>query len=128
MWEVNDQEFEAVLRQTADKQYAYFVGHCADWGEVWGFATNGTDWATLENADGFAVWPHARFAEACRRGNWAERKPTPIEIHAFVEELLPKLIAEGVDVAVFPLPDGRFTPISASQLLTDLEAELSRLE
>ena len=47
-WEVNDHEFEAVLREGAEKQYRYFVGHCADWGEVLGLAVDGTDWAMVE--------------------------------------------------------------------------------
>ena len=64
-WEVNDHEFEAVLREGAEKQYRYFVGHCADWGEVWGLAVDGTDWAMVEDdagvGAGLAVWPHPRL-------------------------------------------------------------------
>ena len=59
-WEVNDHEFEAVLREGAEKRYRYFVGHCADWGEVWGLAVDGTDWAMVED--------DARSARAWRSG------------------------------------------------------------
>jgi hypothetical protein len=57
-WQVNDREFEAVLREVPEKQYRYLVGHCADRGEVWGLAIDGTDWAMVETDDGdrlFAV-------------------------------------------------------------------------
>lgn len=131
-WEVNDREFEAVLAETAQKQYDYFVSRCADWGEVWGLAVNGTDWAMVDEEEdlpeSFAVWPHRRYAEACRQGNWAHREPTPIEVHAFVDELIPKLIAEEREVAVFPLPDHRYTPVTPRQLRSALEAELVRME
>jgi len=131
-WEVNDHEFEAVLREGAEKQYRYFVGHCADWGEVWGLAVDGTDWAMVEDAAGvpagLAVWPHPRYAEACRLGEWSHREPTPIPVHAFVDELIPQLAADELQVAVFPLPDGRYTPVAPRQLRSDLEAELVRIE
>jgi hypothetical protein len=131
-WELDDREFEAVLRQGAEKQYGYFVGHCADWGEVWGLAVEGTDWAMVENdagvVAGLAVWPHPRYAEACRRGEWSHREPTAIPVHAFVDELIPQLLADELQVAVFPLPDGRYTPVAPRQLRSDLEAELMRIE
>jgi hypothetical protein len=131
-WEVNDREFETVLGQSADRQYKYFVGHCADWQEVWGLAVEGGDWAMTEDPDTgtqrFAVWPHPRYAEACRQRAWAHREPAAIEVHAFVDDLLTRLIADGTDVAVFPLPDGRFTPVGARRLRSDLDAELGRME
>jgi hypothetical protein len=130
-WELNDQEFQAVLRETPEKQYRYLVGHCADWGEVWGLAVEGTDWAMVEDDEGgalFAIWPHRRYAEASRQRHWAEREPTPIEIHEFVDQVIPRLIADEIEVAVFPLPDGRHIPVSPRQLRSDLEAELTRIE
>jgi hypothetical protein len=130
-WEVGDQEFQAVLRETPEKQYHYLVGHCADQGEVWGLAVDGGDWAMVDDAEGealFAVWPHPRYAEACRQRHWARREPTSIEIHEFVDGLIPRLIADEIGLAVFPLPDGRHIPVSPRQLRSDLEAELMRLE
>jgi hypothetical protein len=129
-WDVNDDEFRAVLRETPEKQYHYLVGHCADWGKVWGLA-KGADWAMVEDDAGetlFAIWPHQRYAEACRQRHWAGREPTSIDIHEFVDQLIPRLIHDGVGLAVFPLPDGRHIPVSPRQLRSDLEAELMRLE
>jgi hypothetical protein len=130
-WELSEQEFEAVPHQTAEKQYHYFVGHCVDRGEVWGLLEGESDWAAVEDDEGnrfLAVWPHPRYAEACRHRDWSAGEPAPIEVHAFVDEVIPRLIAEEMDVAVFPLPDRRHLPVPPRQLRNDLEAELMRIE
>jgi hypothetical protein len=130
-WEVSEQEFDAVVHQTAEKQYHYFIGHCADREEVWGLVKGGSDWATVEDDEGrrfLAVWPHPRYAEACRNGDWSASEPAPIEVHAFVDQMIPRLIADEVGVAVFPLPDRRHVPVPPRQLRSDLEAELMRME
>jgi hypothetical protein len=131
-WKLDDDEYEAVLHQTAEKQYRYFVNRCADWGEVWGLAVDGSDWAMMDDESGeaslFAVWPHRRYAEACRQREWEHREPTAMDVHTFLDDLIPRLIADGVDMAVFPLPDRRHVPMKPRQLRSDLEAELSRVE
>lgn len=127
-WDVSHAEYEGVLKAGASKQYDYLVTRCADWGEVWGLALDGTDWAMVECDDGlrFAIWPHRRYAEACRQHDWSDREPTPIDIETFVDDLIPRLIHDAVGVAAFPLPDRRFTPVSPRRLRSDLEAELDR--
>jgi hypothetical protein len=72
--------------------------------------------------------PHPRYAEACRQGEWSRREPTAIPVHAFVDELIPQLLADELQIAVFPLPDGLYTPVAPRQLRSDLEAELVRIE
>jgi hypothetical protein len=84
-WELSEQEFEAVLRQTAEKQ-------------------------------------------ACRHRDWSASEPVPIEVHEFVDEVIPRLITDEMGVAVFPLPDRRHLPVPPRQLRSDLEAELMRIE
>ena len=83
----------------------------------------------VDDGDGvrFAVWPHPRYAEACRQRDWSERQPTPIDIETFVDDLIPRLIQDDVGIAAFPLPDGRFTPVSPRRLRSDLEAQLDQI-
>jgi hypothetical protein len=128
-WTVSDDEYDGVLKAGAAKQYSYLVSRCADWGEVWGLAIAGGDWAMMADGDGvrFAVWPHRRYAEACRQRHWSDREPTPIDVESFVDDLIPRLIEDVVGIAAFPLPDGRFTPVSARRLRSDLEGELDRI-
>lgn len=128
-WDLNDAEYAAVLKQTAEKQYGYFVGHCADWGEVWVLAKDESNLAILDgDPPRLAVWPHQRYAEACLADGWEDRKAAAIEIHEFVDTTIAEALAAGHEIAVFPLPDGRYTPAAPRQLRSDLEAELGRIE
>jgi hypothetical protein len=130
-WDVTDDEFQGLLNAGSQGQYDYFVSKCADWGEVWGLAVDGTDWAQSVDDEGrlrFAVWPHQRYAEACRQSEWEHREPTSIDVHEFVDGLLSRLIEEDTEVAVFPLPDGRFTPVTPEKLRRDLADALERIE
>ncbi len=79
-----------------------------DEGELWGKDVNGLDL--------FAVWPHRRFAEACRHLHWAHRHPTLLRLDDFLDLVIPKLIADVVGVAVFPLPNLHCTAVDARQL------------
>lgn len=120
-------EFQAILRWSAAKQFEYFVEQCVDSGVVWGLSVGGADWGMTKDVNGlelFAVWPHRRFAEACRHLHWTHRESTALALDDFLDLVIPKLIADVVGVAVFPLPDLRCTAVDARQLRGALEAEL----
>ncbi len=127
--DLGDREFDAVLRLSAHQQFEYFVQRCAESGVVWGLSVDGADWARTKDPNGlelFAVWPDERFAAACRHLHWAHRTPTPLKLDDFLDLVIPKLVADVIGVAVFPLPDLRCTPLDARQLAGALEAELLR--
>lgn len=126
----SDAEFERVLRMSAANQFEYFVERCVESQTVWGLSVGGADWAMTQDANGldlFAVWPHERFAAACRHLHWSHREPTPLRLDDFLDLVIPKLIADVVGVAVLPLPDLRCTAVDARQLRGALEAELLRM-
>ena len=128
-WELSEREFEEVLGLAAPKQFQYFVERCVEHGEVWGLAVDGADWGMTQDVNGldlFAVWPHRRFAEACRHLHWAHRHPTALRLDDFLDMVIPKLIADVVGVAVFPLPNLHCTAVDARQLQGALEMELMR--
>ena len=128
-WELSESEFEETLRLAAPKQFAYFVERCVETGEVWGLSVDGADWGMTKDVNGlelFAVWPHRDYAEACRHLHWAHRHPTPLRLDDFLDMVIPKLIADVVGVAVFPLPNLHCTAVDARQLQGALEAELMR--
>ncbi len=129
LWELSDQEFRETLGVSPTRRFEYFVERCADSEAVWGLSVDGADWAMSEDPSGvalFAVWPHPRFAAACRHLHWAHRTPTPLRLEDFLELVIPKLIADGARVAVFPLPDLRCTAVDPRRLRGALEAELIR--
>jgi hypothetical protein len=135
-WEINEHEERAVLHQNAGKQYDYFVGKVADWGDVWLVRRGESEYGLLEGDPreeerprSLAVWPHARYAELCvEAGLFSDYDVVSMEVHDFIDGMIPSLIEDGLDVAVLVLPDGRSTPVPPRQLRSDIEAELSRIE
>lgn len=126
-WELTDHELERALRMSAPQQFAYFVERCVETEVVWGLSVDGADWGMTHDANGlelFAVWPHERFAAACRHLHWTHRTPTPLRLDDFLDLVIPKLITDVVGVAVFPLPDLRCTAVDARQLQGAFEAAL----
>ena len=133
-WEISEEEERAVLHQTANKQYEYFVHKVADWEEVWLVRRGESEYGLLEGdpreddrATSLAVWPHPRYAELCLEGGlWEGYEVASMDVHEFVDGMLGSLLEAGHDVAVLPMPDGRSTPVSPRRLRSDLDGELTK--
>ena len=128
-WDLNDQEFEAVLRLSGPERYSYFIKHATSHGELWGLV-DGRGWVIAEDDAGashFPVWPHPRFASACAQGPWSGATSESIDIDECVEGWLPKLHHDGLRVAVFQTPDEQGVGVGADRLREDLELELAEL-
>jgi hypothetical protein len=122
-WEVNDNEFDSVLRLTATRRYRYFITRVAGHGLLWGLYAPG-GWVVAEDDQGdkyFPVWPHQRFAQAVATGRWTDGSPMTIDIDDWVEEWLPDLDRDEIDVAVFQTPDNEGIAVSPARLKHDLE-------
>jgi hypothetical protein len=129
-WEVNDEEFEAVLALPAPKRYAYFLKRVAAHGQLWGLQGAG-GWVIAEDDDGnmhFPVWPHPRFATACAEREWKGEKAELIDIDEWVEGWSSKMTEDGLRVAVFQTPADQGIGVSPERLKHDLEGELSRFQ
>ena len=129
-WNVNDEEFHAVVALPAPERYAYFIKRAASHGELWGLTDN-NGWviaADDEEAPHFPVWPHPRFASACAAGPWLNAKPTSIDIDEWVAAWLPKIRKDGLRVAVFQTPKDQGVGVGPDRLKSDLEDELATFE
>ena len=129
-YELSEDEKQGVLNAPDDKQYAYFVGKAADWGEVW-VLKRGDDFGRIRDPDTdertLAVWPHPGFAEDDLTGGWKAHKPAPIAIHRFLE-MLRALDDEGRSVAILHQPDGKYMVMPAGALADDLLAALDEVQ
>jgi hypothetical protein len=128
-WQINDREFENVIRQPAAVRYKYFVSRVADWKELWSLR-NQEGWIQGEEDEGrlvFPVWPHARYAQACATGPWQDCRPEVIELDAWLNQWMPAMKTENRLVAVFPTPQSLGICVSPQRLEQDLRAELARL-
>ncbi|MFN3653243.1 MAG: DUF2750 domain-containing protein [Armatimonadota bacterium] len=130
-WDCNDHEYRNVLGLDARGRYEYFIHKVADWQEVWGLRRQ-AGWVTFGHPDGgegFPFWPHPRYAEACATGDWSDHLPESIPLDAFVERWLPGMAADGLKVAVFPVPETNNAAVLAPETLkADLEEELLKYE
>lgn len=122
---VNEKQFQAVVGLPAKERYVHFLKRVADSEEVWGLLSKeGWSLAGDEESEAFALWPHPRYAEACAVGDWADSAPERLSLEELME-LLFRLEADKMKVAVFPTPQGKGVVVSPGELRQHLEEELS---
>ena len=127
---LNDKEFESILKLQGAKRYEHLVSRVSDWEAVWGL--RGDDgWCAAADGDGhsaFPIWPHPRYAQSCAIGDWGEGVPTAIAVQAFADEWLPNMAQEGLLIAVFPTPSDAAVFVSPLQLQAALREALDQYE
>jgi hypothetical protein len=135
-WDLGEDEVRGALALPARDRHILFVQLVCDWEETWGLR-NPDGWVLARgprashDPDGvakggaFPLWPHSELARLCARGPWEDAAPEAIPLDELLESLLPLLAEEGLQVAVFPAPDGDSRLTSPEELRRDLEAELA---
>jgi hypothetical protein len=126
---ITRKEVEAVIKLPGEKRYSYFVKKIADQNQVWGLWNEG--WAmgiTDEGTPTIPLWPAKEYAELCRYGDWVCFQPTPIPLHEFMDEMLPDLTNDGVQVSIFDTPSKDAVFVSNEDLISSLKIELSKIE
>jgi hypothetical protein len=121
--------FDAVLRLDGPKRHSHFVKRVVDEERAWGLWKDG--WALMEDDGGqqvFPLWPAREYAERCAVAAWAGYVPEEIELDDLLSELLPKLGERGVLAGVFPTPSGKGVTVTATELISALEAEKQNYE
>jgi hypothetical protein len=121
---------ENALRLPGPERYEYFVKRVADCGALYGLQS-AAGWALAGDEMGpriLPVWPHERFAELCKKGDWSDCTVVKIPLAEWFDELSKTLIAKSMGVAVFKLPEGRGVVVDPECLSNDLKEELSQME
>jgi hypothetical protein len=129
-YRLSDQEYAAISQLQGSERYKHFVKRVTDWQAVWGLR-NEFGWVSAADGfgnDGFAVWPHSKYAMACATGEWGGNHPAPIDVHEFVESWLPNMANQNVQVAVFPTKDLKGVMVLPLTLQEDLRKELAQYE
>ena len=124
-WKLGDEEFEDVRAQSSLERYAYFMQRVLDHGEVWVLVRPEDDRIGIveDEQEGVAymmAWPHERFADAERDGDWAAHVPRSFALEQWIEGVLPTLARDGVDVGVFPIWDRGVWSVAAADLREEL--------
>ena len=81
--------------------------------------------ATDTAQEAIPVWPHERFASACRSGAWTATLPRSIALSDWMRKWLPGIKNDNRLVAVFPIPSDKGIVVASDRLMTDLKAEMS---
>ena len=130
MWQMKNEEFNAVITLPAPKRYSYFVKKVADWEQVWILGAEDNTVIVTDNLGRELIpfWPHPRFAQACAVGPRSGEKASTIEVHLWLEYWVPGMIRDKRLAAIFPTPMGQGVPIAVERLKVDLEEELAKME
>jgi hypothetical protein len=127
-WVPNDKEIEAVLAEGGKRRYNYFLQHVCDTREVWGLYGDG--WAILSDGDQKFVpfWPHEIYAAHFGKVGWSSYEPRAVDLDAFLERWIPKMIKDGVQPAIFPVGSGSSIIVRLEDLEIHLRHELTKHE
>ena len=108
MKQIHDKEFTALIGLPAPERYALFVRRVADWQQVWSLqAPKG--WVLMADEKGtevVPVWPHERFADACRDVNKQECA-TAISLDDWLKKWLPGMSKTSVWLLYSLFPMGK---------------------
>lgn len=121
MKRVHELEVKAFSRQTNSQRYNYFVEKVFAWQEAWALCDN-EGWVIAEVANKmiFPLWPAEPFAKNCQINDWRDTTPKLIAFAELITELLPDLVENNIDIAVFMVPDStQCGVLPAQQLLND---------
>ncbi len=127
---INDYEFAAVLKLSAQARYEHFLKQVADWEEVWSLRT-AEGWVLLEDQQGqemVPVWPQERYAAACSVDDWGGAEPRSIPLAEWRKTWIPGISGDGRLIAVFPTPDSKAAVVTVERLTADLNEELRNYE
>ncbi len=131
-YKMHPKQLENVFSLSSKERYEHFVSKVADWEEVWiligadnNFLTVNSDANDIEY---LPVWPHPDYAKAYAEGLDLSLEPKLIELTIFMERWLLGLQKDGLKVGTLPNLEVTVWIMEPSDLLTDLENEVSQYE
>jgi len=105
------------------EQYIAFVKLIVQQEEVWGlYDEDQSGWALSHDGERerLPLWPSVHLAEACRRGDWLNCTPLPMDVHVFVRETTDELIDAKRGLSVMYIEGQGGLDIEPEQLRKDL--------
>ncbi|EOV9658024.1 DUF2750 domain-containing protein [Cronobacter turicensis] len=128
---ISSQEIDVMFKKNAKERYVYFVKKIADWECAWALGDD-TGYITTEDGDGnlsLPLWPAKEYAQKCAVNEWTNLSVKEVSLDELLDQLLPELIEDEIDVVAFMAPDETGLPtLSAANVLKDLLAECEKYE
>jgi hypothetical protein len=123
---VNEREIKNVINLPAPKRYKYLINFVCDQEKAWGLYNYGWALASDGKDKFFPLWPSKEFAMQCAIDEWKNYQPESILLSDLLEELLPQLKSDFINVGVFYTFNDKGIVITPDELIKDLEVENSR--
>jgi hypothetical protein len=120
-YDVNDRQFAAVAALEGRERFEHLLKRICDTEIVFLVVDDDGELIVLKDKENPApaqvpIWPHPRYAEAYRASLGGGADYGSIELTEFVEDLLPYLSEEGIQLVVMPTEEGRALAIAADEL------------
>lgn len=127
---MSKEEQQAILELDTEDRYEVFLDLVGEEREVWILVNSEQHFLKLhaDEQGGFEylpVWPAAEFA-TIYAGDDSDLTPKSIALPQFLKKWLSGLERDGIEIGVFPAPDGSVWITEAAELERDLRDELSR--
>lgn len=120
-----------MLRRAPVQRYKYFVSRIAVWEYVWGLTDGEDGWILLGDEDGsqyVPIWPHDSYASRFAQAEGMPATPNAIHLDEWLADVSPRLLADRVEVALFPIAGEQAPVIDVTQLEADLRKALADME
>ncbi|HFA50552.1 MAG TPA: DUF2750 domain-containing protein [Bacteroidetes bacterium] len=123
--EINEQEFDSVIKLDPSKRYGYFIKRVSDWEAMYGLKLNG-EWALskLDEYILFPVWPHIEYAKYCSNAEWENHVPFKIDLDYFEKNVYDYLSNKNILIDVFPVSGRSGFVVGLDEFIRDINREL----
>ncbi|WP_175754537.1 DUF2750 domain-containing protein [Burkholderia ambifaria] len=121
-------QIEKLTKAEGRRRYEYSVKKIVDWEVAWGLYDDGWIMGADDNENPiFPLWPARQLAELCAIGDWKNCLTKEIDLDYLMDDLLPNLIDDEINLGIFGVLDRTDTPVvKPADFLRDLTAECDR--
>ena len=121
-------ELEALISMSCDERYDYSVGEIVDQKELWILVNSDNQFLKLyaedEDFEYVPVWPTEALARNYAKDE-SELQPKGITLPIFLKKWVTGLQNDGLELGIFPAPDGTVWITDVHEFKQDLQDEMS---
>jgi hypothetical protein len=118
-WSLDEAGAAHALALDDGARYRFFVDVVSYWRVLWLLVGNGHV-AAGAKGECVGLWPHPAFARAAATGAWAGYEPEAVALEDWAGHWKAWVAEKGLDLEVFPSPDGSGLVRSLDELADDL--------
>ena len=129
-YDVNEYEYNSVIKLSGPERYEYFINKIVDWEEIWSIQDS-KGWGLMGDDSGnelVPIWPAEKYALACCTGYWKNGVPKKISLDDWLEQWTSGMSKDGRLCAVFPLATDKGIVTTPEKLENDIREALTHYE